>query len=76
VVDRFRGATSLLEKGATRLGQLNASPTYEQLDSKLSLKGPYLLAERWSGHSEPLGGATEVHFLGDGDEAAKLPELQ
>jgi hypothetical protein len=46
VVDRFRGATSLFEKGPTRRGQLDVSATFEQLDSELSLKGMDLLAKR------------------------------
>jgi hypothetical protein len=45
VVDRFRGATSLFEKGPTRRGQLDVSAAFEQLDSELSLKGLDLLAK-------------------------------
>src|SRR5215211_5667327 len=75
MVDRFRGATSLFEKGPTRRGQLDVSATYEQLDSELSLKGLDLLAKRWPGHPEALGGSPEVQLFGDGDEVAQLPEL-
>jgi hypothetical protein len=75
VSDRVRGAASLFEKRATRLGQLDVSATYEQLDPKLSLEGPDLLAEWRPGHSEALGGSPEVQLFGDGDEIAQLPEL-
>jgi hypothetical protein len=75
MVDRFRGATSLFEKGPTRRGQLDVSAALEQLDSELSLKGLDLLAKRWPGHPQALGGSPEVQLFGNGDEVAQLPEL-
>jgi hypothetical protein len=72
VIDRFRGATSLFKKSPTRRGQLDVSATYEQLDSKLSLQGLDLLAKRWHGHPEALGGSPEVQLFGNGDEVAQL----
>jgi hypothetical protein len=72
VVDRFRGATSLFEKSPTCRGQLDVSATYEQLDSELSLKGLDVLAKRWPGHPEALGGSPEVQLFGDGDEVPQV----
>ena len=44
----------------------------EQGDADVALEFLDLAAQRRLGHLQPLGGATEVQFFGDGDKAAYL----
>jgi hypothetical protein len=39
------------------------------------LKRLNLLAQRWLGHAEPLGGAAEMTFLGNGEEISQVAQF-
>ena len=55
------------DRPAGALQQLGADPMLQTLD---------LTAERRLGHVEARGGAAEMQFLGDRDEAANLIEIE
>ena len=52
-----------------------ASVADEELGSKLTFEIADLLRQRGSGDVKPLGGPTEMQFLGNCDEVGQLPEL-
>ena len=59
-----------------RLGELHtARLAAEQLHLQLGFQCPDLLAQRRLLHAEPLGGAGDVAFLGDGDEVAQVSQV-
>jgi hypothetical protein len=47
----------------------------EELGPELTFEIADLLREGRSGEVEPLCGATEMQFLGDGDKVAQLPKF-
>ena len=47
----------------------------EELGAKLTFEIADLLRERRSSKVKALGGATEMQFLGDGDEVGQLPHF-
>ena len=48
---------------------------WKRADSDLGLELSNLLAERWLGDLQSLGGSAEVKVLGDGEEVAQMAEL-
>ena len=66
----------LLEQGGARDGELDAArAAVEELDPELLLESAHLLAYGGLRDVQPIGGAAEVQFLGDGDEVPQMPEL-
>ena len=47
----------------------------EKLGAKLAFEVADLLRERGSSQVQPLGGPTEMQFLGHGDEVGQLPQF-
>lgn len=57
------------------LSARGAAAPEEELCSQLALEQPDLLAQRL-GNREPLGGAAEMAFFGQGDKVAKMMKLR
>jgi hypothetical protein len=70
----YQAELGLGEERASRLGQCDRpARAVDQLCTQLAFELPDLLAQRWLGHVQPLGGPAEVTFLGHGDEVAEQP---
>lgn len=64
------------EVGPAGVGEVDAAGgAVEQLDAQLGLQLADLLGERRLGHVEPLGGATEVAFLGHRHEVSQMTQI-
>ena len=66
----------LVEQGGTDFGDLHRPlGTVEQPRTELQLEVLDVLGEGWLRDVEPFGGAAEMQFLGDGNEAAERSQV-
>ena len=76
VVDMGEDGAGIGQQRTAGLGQLDAARlAAQQLHVEFALQRADLLAERRLLHAEPLGGAGDVAFFGDGDEVAEVAQF-
>jgi len=81
------GSIKRPRRGAQHLASIDQEPSAggrqldvsavadEELGPELTFEIADLLRERRSSEVKPLGGPTEMQFLGNGDEVGQLPEF-
>jgi len=77
ILDAAENVLRLAQKYSSRVRQRDVMATaIEQLDADGALEPPDLLAQRGLCGTNLCRRAGEIQLLGDGDEVAKMPELQ
>ena len=75
--DRVEGRSGLAEQHPVGVGERRSmTVAVEELDAEPPFKLPDCAGERRLGDSEPNGGASEVHLLGDSDEVPQFAGLK